>query len=300
MPGMRDVHHINRNGNPVRSVPSVLKHTFLEAPMRKLILIAAMLMASASAHAGGFSFKVEGQQVRINVPRGCSSLSCINVSAPGLTDKLKDKELDTASTPAPATTATAPAAAPAPAPVPAPAPQVAAPAPDPAPAPQISSKVTVLTAPDAASTQAPSLSAPPVTAPEASVQPAPAPAPAPVQVAAASAPATAPAPAPAAVQTASTPLGVWLSEKKEGKIRIEDCNGDLCGYAVDAKTGANGAKVLINMKARGDKWAGRIKDTRSGGIYDSTIALRGSDKLKVQGCAFGGMFCGGETWTRVE
>ena len=81
--------------------------------MRKLVLIAAMLMASASAHAGGFSFNVEGQQVRINIPRGCSSLSCINVTAPGLSDKFKDKE-DTASTPAPATTATAPAAAPAP------------------------------------------------------------------------------------------------------------------------------------------------------------------------------------------
>jgi uncharacterized protein (DUF2147 family) len=267
--------------------------------MRKLVLIAAMLMASASAHAGGFSFNVEGQQVRINIPRGCSSLSCINVSAPGLSDKFKDKEKeDTASTPAP-TTATAPAAAPAPAP----APQVAAPAPTapapaPAAAPQTSSKVTVLTAPEAAS--APAVSAPSVTAPEASVQPAAAPVPAPVQVAAAPAPATVPAPAPAAVQTATTPIGVWMSEKKEGKIRIEDCDGNLCGYSVDAKTGANGAKVLINMKPRGDKWAGRIKDTRSGGIYDSTIALRGSDKLKVQGCAFGGMFCGGETWTRIE
>jgi uncharacterized protein (DUF2147 family) len=265
--------------------------------MRKLVLIAAMLMASASAHAGGFSFNVEGQQVRINIPRGCSSLSCINVSAPGLSDKFKDKE-DTASTPAP-TTATAPAAAPAPAP----APQVAAPAPTapapaPATAPQTSSKVTVLTAPEAASTPAPAVSAPSLTAPEASVQPAPAPAP--VQVAAAPAPAAVPAPPPAAVRTATTPIGVWMSEKKEGKIRIEDCDGNLCGYSVDAKTGANGAKVLINMKPRGDKWAGRIKDTRSGGIYDSTIALRGSDKLKVQGCAFGGMFCGGETWTRIE
>ncbi|WP_353934444.1 hypothetical protein [Acinetobacter baumannii] len=28
--------------------------------------------------------------------------------------------------------------------------------------------------------------------------------------------------------------------------------------------------------------------------------MRGGDKLKVQGCALGGMFCGGETWTRVQ
>jgi uncharacterized protein (DUF2147 family) len=112
------------------------------------------------------------------------------------------------------------------------------------------------------------------------------------------APVTTAAPAPAQ-QVASTPLGIWMSEKKEGKIRIEDCGGNLCGYAIE-KNGANGAKVLINMKPRGEKWVGRIHDTRSGGTYDSTIALRGTDKLKVQGCAMGGMFCGGETWTRIE
>jgi uncharacterized protein (DUF2147 family) len=266
--------------------------------MRKLVLIAAMLMASASAHAGSFSFNVEGQKVRVNIPRGCSSLSCINVSAPGLADKFKDKG-DTSSTSTTTTTATAPAAAPAPAP----APQVAATtpaapvAPAPAAEPQTSPKVSVLPAPtDTNSTTA---TAPTVSAPEAQPAPVAAPAPAPVQVAAAPSAPAAPAPTPPAVQTASSPLGIWMSEKKEGKIRIEDCNGNLCGYAVN-KDGSNGAKVLINMKPRGDKWAGRINDTRSGGTYDSTIALRGNDTLKVQGCAFGGMFCGGETWTRVE
>lgn len=263
--------------------------------MRKLVLIAAMLMASASAHAGSFSFNIEGQKVRVSIPRGCASLSCINVKAPGLTDKFKDSE-DTASTPA--TTATAPAAAPAPQAV-APAAPVAPVAAAPAPAaPQTSSKVTVLAAPEAPA-------AAPTAPVEALAQPAPAPiaapAPAPIQIAAAPAPAAAPpAPAPAAVQTAVTPVGLWMSEKKEGKVRIEECGANLCGYAVDAKTGANGAKVLINMKPRGEKWAGRIHDTRNGGTYDSTIALRGTDKLKVQGCAFGGMFCGGETWTRIE
>lgn len=34
--------------------------------------------------------------------------------------------------------------------------------------------------------------------------------------------------------------------------------------------------------------------------YDSTIALKGSDSLRVQGCAFDGMFCGGQTWTRLN
>ena len=47
-----------------------------------------------------------------------------------------------------------------------------------------------------------------------------------------------------------------------------------------------------------DKWSGRIFDPNSGSTYDSTIALKNTDTLRVQGCAFGGMFCGGQTWTR--
>lgn len=275
--------------------------------MKKLFLVAAMmLMASASAHAGSYSFHVDGQKVRISVPRGCASIHCINVNAPDMSGKFGSKDKDDA----PTTTATAPtpapAAAPAPAPasasvqqitVPAPVQQIAAPAAAPvAPTPvttQASSKVVMLAPPDATSSSSSTVSAPSLTAPEASLQPAPAPAPVPTQVVTA-------APAPAATQASDSPIGVWLSEKKEGKIRIEDCGGNLCGYSVDAKTGANGAQVLINMKPKGDKWAGRIRDTRSGSNYDSTITLRGSNQLKVQGCAFGGMFCGGETWTRTE
>ncbi|MHC2241271.1 uncharacterized protein (DUF2147 family) [Bradyrhizobium elkanii] len=87
---------------------------------------------------------------------------------------------------------------------------------------------------------------------------------------------------------------VWLTEEKEGKIRIEQCGANLCGYA------ANGEQVLINMKPGKDKWSGRIFDPNSGSTYDSSIAMKSPDTLRVQGCAFGGMFCGGQTWTRVN
>ncbi len=84
-------------------------------------------------------------------------------------------------------------------------------------------------------------------------------------------------------------------------MRIEQCGANLCGYSVDAKSNLNGEQVLINMKPSKDlKWSGRILDPNTGSTYDSTIALKGSDTLRVQGCAFGGMFCGGQTWTRVN
>jgi hypothetical protein len=34
--------------------------------------------------------------------------------------------------------------------------------------------------------------------------------------------------------------------------------------------------------------------------HRSTIAMKGPNLLKVQGCAFGGMFCGGQTWKRIS
>jgi uncharacterized protein (DUF2147 family) len=28
--------------------------------------------------------------------------------------------------------------------------------------------------------------------------------------------------------------------------------------------------------------------------------MKGPESLRVQGCAFGGMFCGGQTWSRLN
>ena len=71
---------------------------------------------------------------------------------------------------------------------------------------------------------------------------------------------------------------MWLTEEKEGKVRIEQCGANLCGYSVDAKSNQNGEQVLINMKPGKDsKWSGRILDPNTGSTYDSTIALKGSD-----------------------
>jgi uncharacterized protein (DUF2147 family) len=139
--------------------------------------------------------------------------------------------------------------------------------------------------------------APPPVVATAPVAPAPAPAtppPAPAQQQAAIPPA-------ATAASSNSPLGLWLTEEKEGKVRIEQCGANLCGYSVDKKSNQNGEQVLINMKPGKDaKWSGRILDPNTGSTYDSTIALKGSDSLRVQGCAFGGMFCGGQNWTRVN
>jgi uncharacterized protein (DUF2147 family) len=139
-----------------------------------------------------------------------------------------------------------------------------------------------------------------VSAPSAQINAAPAarPAPAAPTVAAVTPSAQPVQPAPVAKQAG--PLGMWMTEKKEGRVRIEECGSNLCGYSVDARTHENKEKVLINMKPSGSKWTGKIYDPKSGRTYSSTIAMKGRDGLRVQGCAFGGMFCGGQTWTRTN
>lgn len=256
--------------------------------MNKLVLAAAtaLLLATTSAQAGGgVTFQIDGQRVHIQSPRGCNSLSCIQITAPGFKGKLgnidlkgfgsKDKDDDDVAPPATTiTTAPATTTAPAPAPVAAApvAPVAAQPAPAPvaaAPAPVVTNNVTPAPAPVAA-----------------------APAPAPV----AAAPVAAPAPVAAApVAVANSPIGVWATEENKGNVRIEQCGENLCGYAVKTNE-----RILINMKPSDNKWVGRINDPDSGRKYDSTIAMRGPNALRVQGCAFGGMFCGGQTWKRVS
>lgn len=263
--------------------------------MNKLSIAAALFLAStAAAHAGGnsISFQIEGQKIHIQAPKNCASLNCVTIMAPGLSDKpitLKNIDLkgfgskdddDVASN-----STTTPAPAPV-APQPAPQTQVQAPAP----------VAPTVTAPAAPSTTV--AAAAPGVGFDTNTTTAPAPVapPAPVAAPAVTAPAPAPvAAAPAPVAAPTTPLGVWATEENKGNVRVEQCGANLCGFA--EKTNE---KILINMRPDGAKWTGRIHDPDSGRNYDSTIAMKGPNALRVQGCAFGGMFCGGQTWTRVN
>ena len=284
--------------------------------MKKCLAIAVLLLASSlTAAQAQYTFEYGGRTITIDPDRG-------TVHIPGVYDNTGKKarrprgeegDLDRPGRKAPQQAKSAPQAAPEPAPpaaappAPAPAPAALAPAasaPAPAPAEQAAvppappppappePTTTIVIAPPA--TPAPALpQAVPAAPPPAPVAaPAPAPLPPPQKQAA--------APAGSAVSSSNSPLGVWLTEEKEGKVRIEECGSNLCGYAVDKKSNQNGEQVLINMKPGKDKWSGRIFDPNSGSTYDSTIALKGTDNLRVQGCAFGGMFCGGQTWTRVN
>ncbi len=252
--------------------------------MNKLTIATALfLVSTAVAHAGNsISFQIEGQRVRIETPRNCASLDCVTIVAPGLSNKpiklnninlngLGGSNDDDDTTPSTTT------AQPAPAPV------------QQQPVQQAPVQATVPAAPAVApAAPATTVAAAPLV--DTTTQPAP--------VATAPAPAYAPAPAPVAAVpalAANTPIGLWATEESKGNVRVEQCGTNLCGYAEKSNE-----RVLINMKPDGAKWSGRIHDPNSGRNYNSTIAMKGPNAMRVQGCAFGGMFCGGQTWKRVS
>jgi uncharacterized protein (DUF2147 family) len=239
--------------------------------MKKLYLLAALLMASTAAHAGdSISLQIGGHKIRIEAPKNCDQLSCLKISAPSLSrSDLSFKSFKSRRDDDDVASRTDPPA------------QKAAAAPV--------DQATALQPPRAAAISAPSASKEIASTPSAPIVS--------ENIASVASPAAAKEPAVAAapVQAPTSPLGVWNTEKNKGMVRIEQCGQNLCGYAVP-----NGEKILLNMKPSDKKWTGRIHDPDSGKIYDSSIAMRGPNTLRVQGCVFGGMFCGGQTWNRVS
>ena len=246
--------------------------------MKRLFVIATLLMATTAAHAGNsVSFEIGGHKIHIEAPKDCSTLSCLKVSSPNGTgfDLKGLKSKHSGDDDAVADRAD-------------PSPQNAAPAPA-ATAPQPAAPAASVTAP-ASATVASTDSTPGVGFDTRSAPVAPAPA---ASAPAAVAPAAPVAAAPAAAS--NSPIGIWATEENKGNVRVEACGQNLCGF-----TDHTDEKILINMRPQNSKWVGLIHDPKSGRNYDSTIAMKGPDTLRLQGCAFGGLFCGGQIWKRVS
>ena len=124
----------------------------------------------------------------------------------------------------------------------------------------------------------------------------------------------------AAVQGAE-PVGIWLTEKGDARVKVTKCGNGLCGVVVwlkepiDRATGRPqvddknpnptlrtrpviGISLFIGMRpSASGKWTGQIYNADDGGTYVSHVSFVGDDALRVEGCV--GMICGSETWTRV-
>jgi uncharacterized protein (DUF2147 family) len=117
-------------------------------------------------------------------------------------------------------------------------------------------------------------------------------------------------------KSSSSPVGEWQIEGGEGRVRIEECGANLCGYVSATKKPGDkdrnnpnaalrsrsliGIPVLIAMKPNGHRWTGRAYNVKDGRTYTANISLKGSNALRIEGCAFAGLICAGQTWSRVN
>ena len=122
--------------------------------------------------------------------------------------------------------------------------------------------------------------------------------------------------APKAKASPTSPVGEWLVEDGKSQIRVEECGANLCGYVSVAKKpnekdrnnpnpslrgrSVVGMPILLDMKPSGNRWNGRIYNAQDGRTYSGNISLKNGNTLRVQGCAFGGMICGNQNWSRVN
>jgi uncharacterized protein (DUF2147 family) len=118
------------------------------------------------------------------------------------------------------------------------------------------------------------------------------------------------------------PTGDWLVENGHGHVRIDDCGGALWGViSWEEQPGHDtenpnpalrgrptlGMPILIDMKPATvsswgkseERWKGEVYSPENGKMYQSSIWLTGPDKMRIEGCVLGGIFCGGQDWTRV-
>jgi uncharacterized protein (DUF2147 family) len=126
--------------------------------------------------------------------------------------------------------------------------------------------------------------------------------------------------ADAHAQAGGDPVGVWLTQAGDAKVKVTKCGGGICGVIVwlkapvDAATGKPaiddknpnpalakrpmiGLPLFSGMQQAGpNKWTGQIYNADDGNSYASNISTSGPDTLRVEGCV--GALCGGETWTR--
>ncbi|MEX3017562.1 DUF2147 domain-containing protein [Gymnodinialimonas hymeniacidonis] len=116
----------------------------------------------------------------------------------------------------------------------------------------------------------------------------------------------------AIAQTASPPHaldGVWQTGARDGSwgfVRFAQCGGHYCGTLVGGG-GANvnseyfGTVLVQGMQWDGSQFAGgTLLDVENGRVYQSRLRFRGANQLRVSGCVFGGVICGGQTWNRVD
>lgn len=260
-----------------------------------------------AAHAGSYTFAIDGHRIRIEAPRNCRSMSCVSIST-GRSVGTSGTAGTPASPPAPSPAPVAQAPQPVAPVIPVPPPQATVVTPPPAPPPPVlvAASSRPVEPPQPPKLESPKIEPPKIERPKIELL---SPNPPHVDLSGTDTPVVVPRPESKQVvgiaprnddEPAYMPLGEWKVSGGKSTVRIERCGVALCGYALTEKS-TRGENVLVNMKQEAhDAWTGTVYNRPSDKSYYGTITLEGSDKLHVEACAIGRFWCSTDDWTRLE
>lgn len=116
----------------------------------------------------------------------------------------------------------------------------------------------------------------------------------------------------AAPEPQRSPLeGYWKNPIGSAIISIAPCGNELCGKVIwasergrrEASKGAPdvvGTTVLTHLRRNGTKWTGTLFIPDDNVHVSARLQPVGANQLKLAGCAFAGLFCRTQMWTRSD
>ena len=104
-----------------------------------------------------------------------------------------------------------------------------------------------------------------------------------------------------ALMAGASPAGQWVVRDNSARVLIRSCGPNLCGNLSWTADGNDvGQQILIDMRPDGARWTGTVVDIRNGRKYLAHLVMQSDQALRLDGCVLGGLFCGGEVWTRYN
>ena len=103
---------------------------------------------------------------------------------------------------------------------------------------------------------------------------------------------------------AANVFGEWTRNDGKSRVRFAPCGGAICGVITWLKHAGAPAKIGETVfydlhSSGGATWTGKAFNPEDGQRYSGKITLSGVT-LTATGCAFGGVICRSDAWTRAN
>ncbi len=100
------------------------------------------------------------------------------------------------------------------------------------------------------------------------------------------------------------PVGTWLRDSGNSRVRVTACGSSLCGSIIWLKDESGpskvGQRVFYDMVKSGDNtWSGKAFNPEDGKTYSGKMSVSGST-MTTSGCVLGGIICRSVNWKKVN